>query len=457
MNAEFVEGWTIAQTLGEGTFGEVKLLVNQKNNSTVAMKVIDLKNYPDALEMVKKEATIHCRLKHPSIIKYFGQRHCKDSYYIFLEYASGGELFDRIEPDIGMPQSDARKFFKELIAGVEYLHNNGIVHRDLKPENLLLDEHGNLKISDFGLATMFLCNGKRRRLENSCGTRPYLAPEVLSHLPYQAEPSDIWSCGIILVSMLAGELPWEMPSDDEIEYKLWKTTDYANHSPWCKLDTLALSLVRKILIPMPSRRYDISKICSHRWLKKSKSCDNKVSVPVCTDRDFDEARPCYSQPALAANNYPTVSIPPNESDIHSFSQPTQVEDLLLSTQLLTSQSATTSTNSSIQKLVKRMTRFIVTLSPEDALSKLSQFLDDLGYTWKINTAGLVTITTADQRLVFKSNVIPMNNQTLMDFRLSRGCGLEFKRHFVVIKKSMAKIISKGPLMWPVAIVTNTVP
>lgn len=60
------------------------------------MKIIDLKNFPNALDMVKKEAAIHCRMKHPSIIKYFGQRMSKDRYYIFLEYASGGELFDRI-------------------------------------------------------------------------------------------------------------------------------------------------------------------------------------------------------------------------------------------------------------------------------------------------------------------------------------------------------------------------
>ncbi|XP_026811722.1 serine/threonine-protein kinase grp [Rhopalosiphum maidis] len=457
MSSEFVEGWKIAQTLGEGTFGEVKLLINQNTNGTVAMKIIDLKNFPDALMMVKKEAAIHSRLKHSSIIKYFGHRHSKDNYYIFLEYASGGELFDRIEPDIGMPHSEAKKFFKELLDGVEYLHNNGIAHRDLKPENLLLDEHGNLKISDFGLATLFLCGGKRRKLEKRCGTRPYLAPEVLSELPYQAEPSDIWSCGIILVSMLAGELPWEMPSADDEDYKLWKTTDYANHSPWCKLDTLALSLVRKILIPTPSKRYDISKIQSHHWFIKSKTSDNKkVGISVLSDRGFDDARPCYSQPAPAAVPF-SISIPPNESDIHSFTQPTQVEDLLLSSQIQTSQTVSTTLNNSIQKLVKRMTRFIVCLSSDEALATLSQFLDDLGYTCKINTSGLVTITTADQRLVFKSNVIPMNHQTLMDFRLSRGCGLEFKRHFVAIKNAMSKLISKGPMMWPVAMATNTVP
>jgi len=74
----------------------VKLLMNQSNRSFVAMKTIDLQNYSDALAPVKKEAAIHSRLNHSSIIKYYGQRHSIDTYYIFLEYASGGELFDRI-------------------------------------------------------------------------------------------------------------------------------------------------------------------------------------------------------------------------------------------------------------------------------------------------------------------------------------------------------------------------
>jgi serine/threonine-protein kinase Chk1 len=69
----------------------------------------------------------------------------------------------------------------------------------------------------------------------------------------------------------------------------------------------------------------------------------------------------------------------------------------------------------------------------------------------------VTITTTDQRLVFKSNVIPMNQQTLIDFRLSRGCGLEFKRHFVSIKNAMSKLISKVPFVWPIATKPETVP
>ena len=60
-----------------------------------------------------------------------------------------------VEPDIGMPQHEAQRYFTQLLSGLQYLHQRGIAHRDLKPENLLLDEHDNIKISDFGMATMF--------------------------------------------------------------------------------------------------------------------------------------------------------------------------------------------------------------------------------------------------------------------------------------------------------------
>lgn len=160
MVSEFVDGWTIAQTLGEGAYGEVKLLLNNSTGEAVAMKIIDLTKHPDARSSVRKEVAIHKLMSSPNVIQFFGQRTESHIEYLFLEYAAGGELFDRIEPDVGMAQWEAQKYFKELISGVEYLHKHGVAHRDLKPENLLLDEHLNLKISDFGMATIFRMQGK---------------------------------------------------------------------------------------------------------------------------------------------------------------------------------------------------------------------------------------------------------------------------------------------------------
>ena len=162
MGEEFIVGWDLIQVLGEGAFGEVKLLVNKSNGEACAMKEIDQKTHPDAEDSVKKEICVHKLLKHRNIVQCYGSRIEGDSQFIFLEYCSGGELFDRIEPDVGMPEAKAQKFFQQLISGVEYLHKKGVAHRDLKPENLLLDENDALKISDFGMGTVFRHHGKER-------------------------------------------------------------------------------------------------------------------------------------------------------------------------------------------------------------------------------------------------------------------------------------------------------
>uniref|UniRef100_W8BWH4 non-specific serine/threonine protein kinase n=1 Tax=Ceratitis capitata TaxID=7213 RepID=W8BWH4_CERCA len=93
---EFVEGWTLAQTLGEGAYGEVKLLINRQTGEAVAMKMVDLKKHPDAMLSVRKEVCIQKLLQDKHILRYFGKRSHDDVEYLFLEYAAGGELFDRI-------------------------------------------------------------------------------------------------------------------------------------------------------------------------------------------------------------------------------------------------------------------------------------------------------------------------------------------------------------------------
>ncbi|KAK7049784.1 Serine/threonine-protein kinase Chk1 [Halocaridina rubra] len=267
---EFVVGWNVVQTLGEGAFGEVKLLINTDSGEAVAMKMVDLVKHADAADAVRKEICIHSMLKHANIIKFYGSRRENEMQYMFLEYAAGGELFDRIEPDVGMSQHEAQKFFRELISGVEYLHSRGVTHRDLKPENLLLDENDRLKVTDFGMATLFRHQGKERELDRRCGTKPYMAPEVLLR-PYNAEPADIWSCGVVLVALLAGELPWDEPTFSCPEYTSWKDKDcnLFTSSPWTKIDNLALSLLRKVLTSVPRQRATISQIKNHQWFNKN--------------------------------------------------------------------------------------------------------------------------------------------------------------------------------------------
>jgi serine/threonine-protein kinase Chk1 len=280
---EFIEEWFIEQTLGEGAFGDVKLLVNRRTKAEVALKLVDMKEHPDAGDVVAKEIQIHKMLIHDNIIRFYGSRREGHTEYLFLEYASGGELFDRIEPDVGMDPLIAQSYFQQLICGVDYLHSLGIAHRDLKPENILLDGKGTLKISDFGFATVFRTRGVERLLEKRCGTLPYVAPEVL-HKQYKAVPADIWSCGVILVALLAGELPWDRPCIDCPEYKTWKDEQkMAQHQmPWKKLELAALNFVKRILCSQPSKRLTIEQMQNHPWLTKRPSSAGGIRMSGVT-------------------------------------------------------------------------------------------------------------------------------------------------------------------------------
>lgn len=129
-----------------------------------------------------------------------------------------------------------------------------------------------------------------------------------------------------------------------------------------------------------------------------------------------------------------------------FSQPTLLEDLLLCTQM----NPTQNTQNPFHRLVKRMTRFSVTISSEDTLKRITDTVSEIGYTWKATDLNLITVSTIDRRkiqLIFKINLIDMNDTVLVDFRLSKGDGIEFKRRFIQIKKLLSDIIGKDQILW----------
>jgi len=481
MAREFIEGWNLLQVLGEGTFGEVKLLVNKENGEACAMKEIDLDCNPEAEDTVRKEICVHKLLKHRNIVGCYGSRQEGRRQYIFLEYCEGGELFDKITPDVGMGEYKAQGYFVMLMAGLEYLHKKGVSHRDIKPENLLLTENDVLKISDFGMATVFRHQGRERLLERRCGTMPYIAPEILVRSQYNAEPADIWSCGVVLVAMLTGELPWDKPTADQQEYNNWKDLKYALN-PWKKIDNLPLSLLRKVLMPLPSKRYTLGQIQNHVWMKKKfregeenvlarSSSSGQGFKRLCSGLELGGGQRAGGDPLdrdYSSQPLPTRqdSGPGGEQEavevFQGFTQPAKMEDMMMSSQGV---SATQSDQTQLQRLVRRLTRFWVTTDKKTTERQLVSCLEEEGYTTKVITPGIVTVTTTDRRgglLVFKATLIEMDKKLLLEFRLSRGDGIEFKRRFQQIKKRMEPLILKGQLLdWslhrPLAVRADALP
>ncbi|KAF2832433.1 Pkinase-domain-containing protein [Ophiobolus disseminans] len=251
--------YTIVKTLGEGSFGKVKLATHQVSGQKVALKIINRKRLVtrDMAGRIEREIQYLQLLRHPHIIKLYTVITTPTEIIMVLEYA-GGELFDYIVNNGRLPEDRARKFFQQIVCAVEYCHRHKIVHRDLKPENLLLDDQFNVKIADFGLSNI-MTDGNF--LKTSCGSPNYAAPEVISGKLYAGPEVDVWSCGVILYVLLVGRLPF----DDEYIPTLFKKIAAGNYSIPTYLSPGAVSLIKKMLMVNPVHRITIGEIRMDPW------------------------------------------------------------------------------------------------------------------------------------------------------------------------------------------------
>ncbi|CAN1283642.1 CBL-interacting serine/threonine-protein kinase 20 [Linum perenne] len=199
----------------------------------------------------------------------------------------------------------ARKYFQQLIAAVEFCHSRGVYHRDLKPENLLLDEQGNLKVSDFGLSAIRDSTTRTDGLlHTTCGTPAYVAPEVVMRKGYDGAKTDIWSCGVVLFVLLAGYLPFHDPNLMELYRKIargkFKCPDWFNPE--------AKKLVVKILDPSPARRITIASIMSNSWFRKGFRTIVTPRSPQGNERGGGGADDCNSLRPAFYNAFDIISL-----------------------------------------------------------------------------------------------------------------------------------------------------
>eukprot|EP00439_Symbiodinium_sp_Y106_P051066 s7326_g6.t2 len=192
--------YILGRTIGEGTFGKVKLGRHILTGERVAVKVLEKDRIQEVadIERVAREVQLLKLIRHPHVVQLFEIIETRGQLYLIMEYASGGELFDYIVQNQRVPEPEACRFFHQIIAGVEQIHAMNVVHRDLKPENLLLDEHKCIKIVDFGLSNRFDDN---QLLRTACGSPCYAPPEMVSGQSYVPQMCDLWSCGVILFAM----------------------------------------------------------------------------------------------------------------------------------------------------------------------------------------------------------------------------------------------------------------
>lgn len=258
--------------LGEGSYGKVFDAQHKVTGTHRAIKFIRKENLSTRRqESLLNEVAILRRMvkfkqDHPYIIRIFEVVQETRFIYIVTELCTGGELFARIIKSSGFSEGMAASYMHQVMQAVHYLHANNIVHCDLKPENLMLasnDESATVKLIDFGTSQIF---DPVQKLDHMAGTPYYIAPEILSKLPYDNKV-DIWSCGVILYMMLSGRPPFNGRTRAELYWNIRNCNYNFEREEWAHVSDPAKDLIRGMLTVNPANRVNARDVLESKWFR----------------------------------------------------------------------------------------------------------------------------------------------------------------------------------------------
>lgn len=308
LNADFNAQYSLGQELGSGGYGFVVSALQLVTGREVAVKFIFRHKIPankwahdPKLGIIPMEIYILRHVHHPNIIEYIDQFQDEQFFYLVMELHGTGwskarsntmskaslavvaeattrqleesgaaprpslmsrrsscDLFECIEQHSKFTEDQARKIIKQIVDCIHYLYSRGICHRDLKDENIVIDSNFEVKLIDFGSAVV-LPRQRNHYFDRFYGTISFASPEILMGNPYRAEPAEVWSLGILLYTILYGEVPFNDPAH-AISRPF--TAPRVQSSPDC------MHLLSWMLAKKADERARISEVVRHPWLKQ---------------------------------------------------------------------------------------------------------------------------------------------------------------------------------------------
>lgn len=276
--------YDLEETLGSGHFAVVKLARHVFTGEKVAVKVIE-KTKLDDISRAHLFQEVRCMklVQHPNVVRLYEVIDTQTKLYLILELGDGGDLYDYImRHDKGLSENLAREYFRQIVRAISYCHQLHVVHRDLKPENVVFFEKlGVVKLTDFGFSNKF-CPGQK--LETSCGSLAYSAPEILLGDSYDAPAVDVWSLGVILFMLVCGHPPFQEANDSETLTMIMdcKYTMPEHVSEGCR------RLIGTMLVREPDRRATLQQIAQDIWLLEGSIEETPEYLPLVSREQVSE-------------------------------------------------------------------------------------------------------------------------------------------------------------------------
>nr|XP_003703687.1 PREDICTED: uncharacterized protein LOC100878744 isoform X1 [Megachile rotundata] len=274
--------YKLLDNIGQGSYGIVKLAYNEEDDTHYAMKILSKKKLmkkagifgrmapgrkgaANPLAKVYREIALLKKLDHPNVVKLVEvlDDPDEDNLYLVFELVQRGEIL-QIPTDKPLDEETARKNFRDVVMGVEYLHYQRIVHRDIKPSNLLVDSDGRIKVADLGVSAELRASGEL--LSGPAGTPAFAAPETTTPgAHYSGTLCDVWSMGVTLYSLVTGRVPWD-GAGSIIGVQAAVRTEPLKFPEKPVLSDSLRELISKMLAKDPSNRISLSEIKEDPWL-----------------------------------------------------------------------------------------------------------------------------------------------------------------------------------------------
>ncbi|KAJ3157849.1 hypothetical protein HDU89_000228 [Geranomyces variabilis] len=279
-----------------GAFGARGRFRGRGRGAAATVRADALSKSDNPIDLVRGEMAILKKLDHPNVVRLYEvlDDPDQDSLYMVFELCEKGSIMDvsQDRPISPLDQQEARRIFRQMILGIEYLHEHDIVHRDIKPDNMLMSADGTLKIVDFGVSEIF--QGDDDKVKTAAGSPAFSAPEVCvpHHGNHSARACDIWAMGVTLYCMVFGKLPFAGTSIIDLYDSI------CNDEPPIPEGTpeLLTKLLLQLLEKDPDKRITMDELRLDPWLTNSGAdpilppkSENCIMIPDITEADIDVA------------------------------------------------------------------------------------------------------------------------------------------------------------------------
>ncbi|KAL4351818.1 hypothetical protein GQ457_06G020740 [Hibiscus cannabinus] len=277
--------WRKGELIGYGAFGRVYMGMNLDSGELLAVKEVLIAANSASKEKtqahireLEEEVKLLKNLSHPNIVRYLGTVREEETLNILLEFVPGGSISSLLGKFGPFPEAVIRKYTKQLLLGLEYLHNNGIMHRDIKGANILVDNKGNIKLADFGASKQVVELATVTGAKSMKGTPYWMAPEVILQTGHSFS-ADIWSVGCTVIEMATGKPPWSQQYQ-EVAAALFHVGTTKSHPPIPEhLSSEAKDFLLKCLQKEPELRQVASELLKHSFVT-GESQDSSLVLPA---------------------------------------------------------------------------------------------------------------------------------------------------------------------------------